>query len=279
MMFQSIHRVEPAVAAIRRRWTGRPRVGLILGSGLGGLANHVDVEARLDHESIPHFPRSTAPGHRGHLICGTLAGAPIVALDGRIHAYEGHRAQDVAFGVRVMHALGVELLILSGACGGLNPNFRAGDLVILDDHVNLTFAGPLVGRHDDVSDVKYPDLSRPYDPQLIERAMTICRRSDIVAHRGVYVGVLGPTYETRAEYRMLRRIGGDVVGMSTVFETIVAVQCGLRVLALGVVTNVCFPDTLQSTHQQQVLDVAADAEPKLRAIVEGILAAEAERAN
>jgi purine-nucleoside phosphorylase len=274
MMFQSIQQVEPAVAAIRRHWSGQPRAGLVFGSGLGDLAAGVDVEAQLDYESIPHFPRSSAPGHRGRWICGTLAGVPIVAMDGRAHAYEGCRAQDVAFGVRVMHALGVETLILSNACGGLNPNFRAGEVMIVEDHVNLTFAGPLVGRHDGDSGVKYPDLSQPYDARLMQTALAVARHHDIVVHRGVYIGVMGPNYETRAEVRMLRALGGDAVGMSTVFEVIVAAQCGLRVLALSVVTNVCLPDRRQATNERQVITAAADAAPNVGTIVRGVLSRE-----
>jgi purine-nucleoside phosphorylase len=274
MMFQSIRQVGPAVAAIRRQWTGRPRAGLILGSGLGGLTRHIDLEAQLDYASIPHFPRATAPGHRGALVLGTLAGVPVVTMDGRVHLYEAHRAADVAFGVRVMKQLGIEILILANACGGLNPYFRAGEVMLIDDHINLTFAGPLVGRHDAASRTEYPDMSRPYDRRLIEHAMAVARHNDLVVHRGVYVGVVGPNYETRAEYRMLRRIGGDAVGMSTVCEVIVAAQCVLRVLGLAVVTNVCLPDRPQTTHETQVLSAAASAQPAVHDLITGVLAHE-----
>jgi purine-nucleoside phosphorylase len=271
-MFESIQQVAPAVAAIRGRCQSRPRAGIVLGSGLGDLSRHVDVQSTLDYADIPHFPACTAPGHRGRLIFGRLSGLDVAVMDGRFHLYEGCRPQDVGFGVRVMHALGVELLILSNACGGLNPNYRTGDLLVVDDHLNLTFGGPLVGRHS--AGVSYPDLSRPYDRRLAEHALDAARRHDIVAHRGVYIGVVGPNYETRAEYRMLRRIGGDAVGMSTVCETIVAVQCKLRVLALAVVTNVCSPDRVGTTDEQQVLSAAELAEPRLRAIVCDVLSAE-----
>ncbi len=274
-MFESIQQVATAVAAIRRQWPGKPRVGLVLGSGLGELARQVDTQARIDYGAIPHFPACTAPGHRGQLILGKLFGVDVVVMDGRFHAYEGCRAQRVGFGVRVMHELGIGRLILSNACGGLNPNYRAGDVMVVDDHVNLTFLGPLVGTHDSSAGVRYPDLSRPYDRELAERALAAARQHDITAHRGVYVGVVGPNYETRAEYRMLRRLGGDAVGMSTVCEVIVAAQCGLRVLALAVVTNLCLPDRSGATDQRQVLDAAAAAEPRACAILRSMLAADA----
>ena len=199
----------------------------------------------------------------------------MVAMDGRLHAYEGYTPAQVAFPVRVMHALGIELLIISNACGGMNPHFRSGDVMVVEDHINCTFGNPLAGPHDPRTGTRHPDMSRPYDAQLIERTLAIARAQNIVAHRGVYVGVTGPNYETRAEYRYFRRIGGDAVGMSTVSEVIVAAQCGLRVLALSVVTNVCFPDHLAPATGQQVVSIAAAAEPKLRAIVRGVIEQEA----
>ena len=265
--------LDRAVQAIRNRWTGQPRVGIILGTGLGGLARQIDIDVCLNYAAIPHFPTSTAPGHRGQLVCGRLCGVPVVAMDGRVHLYEGYTPAEVAFGVRVMAALGIDLLIVSNACGGMNPGYRPGDVMVLDDHINFTFGNPLVRPHP--KGVDCPDMSRPYDPRLIARALAIARRNNFVAHRGVYVGVTGPNYETRAEYRMFRRIGGDAVGMSTVPEVIMAVQSCLRVLALSIVTNICFPDRLQPADARQVIDVAAAAEPKLRAIVLGILEAEA----
>lgn len=267
--------IEAAAAAIYQRWSTVPRVGLILGSGLGELARQIDVEAQIEYASIPGFPRATAPGHRGQFACGSLSGVPIMAMDGRCHAYEGYSAAQVACGVRVMHALGIELLIVSNACGGMNPNYGAGDVMVVEDHINFTFANPLVGPHDPTDGARSPDMSRPYDPELIERGLAIARRENFAAHRGVYVGVTGPNYETRAEYRMFRRLGGDVVGMSTVFETIVAAACSLRVLALAVVTNVCFPDRLATADAVTVLEIATSAEPKVRAIVRGIVEQEA----
>jgi purine-nucleoside phosphorylase len=274
-MIPSLQEVQAAADAIRSTWSARPTIGIILGTGLGDLSSRLDVEARLSYESIPGFARATALGHRGAWVCGTLCGAGVVAMDGRLHGYEGYSAAQVTFPVRVMRALGVELLIISNACGGMNPNFRSGDVMIIEDHVNLTWDNPLVGPHDLNPGLGYPDMSRPYDLDLIERACRIARQNGIVAHRGTYVGVLGPNFETRAEYRLLRAIGGDAVGMSTVWEVIVAAQCGLRVLGLSVVTNLCSPDRLQPTGGGQVAAIAASAEPKVRAIVLGIVEHEA----
>ncbi|MBI3838060.1 MAG: purine-nucleoside phosphorylase [Planctomycetia bacterium] len=267
--------VAAAVGAIQSAWPARPRVGMILGSGLGELTTEIEVQARLSYDTIPHFPRATALGHRGQLVCGKLCGTNVVAMEGRFHAYEGYSLVQVTFPVRVMSALGVELVIISNACGGMNPHFRSGDIMVIEDHINCTRDNPLAGPHDVNSGPRCFDMSRVYDPDLIERALAIARRCNFTAHRGVYIGVTGPNYETRAEYRFFRRIGGDAVGMSTVPEVIVAAQSGLRVLALSVVTNLCFPDQLQPVTGQQVIAMAAAAEPKLRAIVSGILAQEA----
>ncbi|MBC7078425.1 MAG: purine-nucleoside phosphorylase, partial [Synergistales bacterium] len=213
--------------------------------------------------------------HTGQLVCGTLEGVPVVAMEGRFHVYEGYTYQQVTFPVRVMRALGAGLLIVSNACGGMNPHFRKGDIVVIDDHINLMNGNPLIGPNDDSLGPRFPDMSRPYDPALIDRALAIARKEDFVAHRGVYVAVTGPNLETRAEYRFLRGIGADVVGMSTVPEVIVAVHAGMRVLGLSVVTDMCLPDALEPAVVEDILRVAAEAEPKLRKIVLGILREEA----
>jgi purine-nucleoside phosphorylase len=270
-MILSSAEADAAAAAVRRRWDRKPTLGIILGTGLGGLAREIDVEAQLGHESIPHFPRATAPGHRGALVCGTLGGVPLVALAGRFHGYEGHRPDQIGFPVRVMAALGARMLVVTSAAGGINPDYRAGDVVIVADHVNFTFGGPLVGPHDVDPGLGYPDMSRPYDAELMEAAARIARKRDFVAQRGVYVGVLGPNFETRAEYRFFRRLGGDVVGMSTVHEVIVARQCALKVLGLSVVTNECRPDALRRASAGEVERVAAQSESKVAAIVRGVI--------
>jgi purine-nucleoside phosphorylase len=260
-----------AADEIRRRWDCRSKVGIILGTGLGSFTEQIQSESVIGYDEIPHFMRSTAVGHRGQLVCGRVAGVPIVAMEGRFHLYEGYSLQQITFPVRVMKALGVELLIISNASGGLRPHYVPGDILVIDDHINLMMANPLVGAFDEQLGRRFPDLSRPYDPQLIRQALRIARRENFVAHQGVYVAVSGPNYETRAEYRFLRRIGGDVVGMSTVPEVIVAKDVGLRVLALSVITNVCRPDALTTTDGDSVVASARSAEVKLRKIVLGIL--------
>jgi len=263
--------IEEAAAAIRRQWSRTPRVGIILGTGIGGLVEEIDHEAAIDYDAIPHFLRSTATGHRGRLVCGTLGGAPVVAMEGRFHAYEGYGLAKITLPVRIMKALGAELLIVTNACGGMNPNYALGDILLIDDHINLMGGSPLVGINDDALGPRFPDMSRPYDPQLIERALEIARREDFAAHKAVFVGVLGPNLETRAEYRFLRLIGADAVGMSTVPEVITAVHCGLRVLGCSIVTDLCFPNALDPVDIGRIIAVANAAEPKLRKIILGVL--------
>jgi purine-nucleoside phosphorylase len=266
--------IEQAAAVIRQHWPAVPRVGIILGTGLGSVAQQIDCEASLDYKTIPHFPHSTAISHAGQLVCGKLQGVPLVAMEGRFHAYEGYTHRQITFPVRVMRALGAELLIVSNASGGMNPRYAAGDIVVIEDHINLMHGNPLVGPNDDRLGPRFPDMSAPYDPVLIERALAVARREDFVAHKGVYVAVTGPNLETRAEYRFLRTIGADVVGMSTVPEVIVAVHAGMRVLGLSIVTDMCLPDALKPAEIDEILATAAEAEPKLRKIVLGVLAAE-----
>jgi purine-nucleoside phosphorylase len=266
--------IDESAAFIRGRWSGKPRAGIILGSGLGAVADEIDVEAAIDYGDVPHFLKSTAVGHRGRLLCGKLCGVPVVAMQGRFHAYEGYSAERATLPVRVMNALGIELLIVSNAAGGLNPNFAAGDVMVIDDHINLMNRNPLMGVNDDGLGPRFPDLNAPYDRRLGDRALAIARREDFACHRGVYIAMLGPTYETRAEIRMLRYLGGDAVGMSTVPEAIVAVHAGLPVLGLSTITNVCSPDRPNTTSGEEVVATANAAKDKLRAIVAGIITEE-----
>ena len=263
--------IDEATRYIRGRWDGVPRAGIILGSGLGAVADAINIEAAIEYGDIPHFLRSTAVGHPGRLLCGRLGAVPVVAMQGRFHCYEGYSAERATFPVRVMKALGIELLIVSNAAGGLNPNFAAGDVMVIDDHINLLNRNPLVGINDDRLGPRFPDMSAPYDKRLSQRALTIARQADFVCHRGVYIAMLGPTYETRAEIRMLRRLGGDAVGMSTVPEVIVAAHAGLRVLGLSTITNVCSPDVPHTTSGDEVVATANTARDKLMAIVAGIV--------
>lgn len=269
--------IQAAVQFIRQKWDKEAYAGIILGTGLGTLAQEIKADAVIRYEDIPHFPRSTTISHTGQFVCGTLEGLPIVAMEGRFHVYEGYTFQQVTFPVRVMKALGANLLIVSNACGGMNPHYCLGDIVVIDDHINLMNGNPLIGPNDDSLGPRFPDMSQPYDQTLIDVALAIARREDFVAHRGVYVAVTGPNLETRAEYRFLRGIGADVVGMSTVPEVIVAVHAGMRVLGLSVVTDMCLPDALKPAVVEEILKVAAEAEPKLRKIVLGVLRFEAEK--
>jgi purine-nucleoside phosphorylase len=267
--------ITAAVAAIRTKWSGTPRAGIILGTGLGALAREIQTEATIPYADIPHFPRSTAISHAGVLVCGRLAGVPVVAMEGRVHSYEGYTHQQLTFPVRVMKFLGADLLIVSNACGGMNPQYKVGDVMVIDDHINLLGGNPLIGINDDRLGPRFPDMSRAYTPELVDRALEVSRRENFVAHRGIFVAVSGPNLETRAEYRFLRTIGADCVGMSTVPECLAAVHSGMRVLGLSAITDVCFPDSLKPVEIEEILRAASLAEPKLRKIVLGVLAQEA----
>lgn len=274
-MLDLFDRIAEATALIRDRWSRQPEVGIVLGTGLGGLTGEIQVEARIAYEQIPHFLSSTATSHAGHLVCGTLQGVPIVAMEGRFHAYEGYPLKLATLPVRVMRALGAGLLIVSNACGGLNPHYRAGDIMVMDDHINLMGVNPLIGINDDRLGPRFPDMCEPYDLKLVETALEIARRQNFVCHQGVYVAVTGPNLETRAEYRFLRMIGADVVGMSTVPEAIVAAHCGMRCMGLSIVTDMCLADALKPANIEEIIATANGAEWKLRAIVKGIVRHEA----
>lgn len=263
--------VAESSARIAAQWDAKPRVGIVLGTGLGRFVSEIDVDQSLAYDDIPNFPCSTAPGHSGRLTCGTVGGVPVIAMEGRFHVYEGYPAWQIALPVRVMQQMGINTLIVSNAAGALNPHYCVGDVMAITDQINLMGANPLIGETSDSLGVRFPDMSSPYDETLTHQARTIARQYGFVCHRGVYIALSGPNYETRAEYRLLRTIGGDVVGMSTVPEVIVAAQLGLRVLALSTVTNVCLPDALTSTDGAEVVAAASQAEQKLRAIVLGII--------
>lgn len=273
-MLELYDQIQEAVREIRKSWPGTPHAGIILGTGLGNLAEQIDIEATLDYESIPNFPRSTAISHRGRLVCGKLDGLPVVAMEGRFHKYEGYSLKQITLPVRVMRALGAELLVLSNACGGMNPYFRCGDIMLIEDQINLMGDNPLIGINDDRLGPRFPDMSEPYDHELIERALDVARRENIRAHQGVFVAVTGPNLETRAEYRFLRQIGADVVGMSTVPENIVAIHSGMRVVGFSVITDMCLPDALEPANVAEIIRIANEAEPKLTKLVMGVLAGE-----
>jgi len=263
--------VQDACRMVRSHWSGMPRVGLVLGTGLGALAREIEAEANIPYPEIPFFPRSTVESHKGQMVCGTLAGHSVMAMEGRFHLYEGYSPWHVTFPIRVMKELGCRLLIVSNAGGGLNPLFNKGDLVVIEDHINLMGLNPLIGPNDDRLGPRFPDLIEPYDRALQNLALKLALEQNIVAHRGVYVAVVGPNLETRAEYRYLRGIGADVVGMSTVPEVLVAVHSGMRVLGFSIVTDMCLPDALKPVRIEEIIAVANEAEVKLRTIVRGVL--------
>jgi purine-nucleoside phosphorylase len=274
-MLELFGQIQEVTELIQSRWKITPRAGVILGTGLGGLVEEIKIEAEFDYAEIPHFPRSTAISHRGRLVCGQLAGLPVMAMEGRFHMYEGYSLKQITLPVRVMRALGADLLVVSNACGGMNPYYRNSDIMVIEDHINLMGDNPLIGINDDRLGPRFPDMSEPYDRKLIDRALGIARRENIVAHQGVFVAVSGPNLETRAEYRFLRMVGADVVGMSTVPEVIVARHCGLRVIGFSIITDMCLPDSLEPADVAKIIANANRAEPQLRSLVRGVLAAEA----
>ncbi|HOX05561.1 MAG TPA: purine-nucleoside phosphorylase [Planctomycetota bacterium] len=263
--------VERAAEAADRIVKKKPRVGIILGTGLGALGGEIRKSGQVSYRDIPGFPQSTVASHAGQFLAGDLAGVPVVAMDGRFHLYEGYSPQEITLPVRVMRRLGAEVLVVSNACGGMNPLHERGDIVIIEDHINLMGVNPLVGPNDERLGPRFPDMSAPYDRRLLAAAEAAALAAGIRAHRGVYVGVLGPNLETRAEYRMLRAMGADCVGMSTVPEVIVAVHAGMRVLGLSVITDRCLPDALEPAEIGDIIAVANGAEPKLSTIVKAVL--------
>ncbi len=273
-MLQLHDQIQQSVEFIRQQWNGRPHAGIILGTGLGSLVEQIDVEAAIDYAEIPNFPQATATSHAGRLVCGKLNGLPVMAMEGRFHMYEGYSLKQITLPVRVFQAMGAELLVVSNACGGMNPYYKCGDIMVIEDHINLLGDNPLIGINDDRLGPRFPDMCEPYSQELVDRALEIARREDIITHKGVFVAVAGPNLETRAEYRMLRTMGADVVGMSTVPEVIVAVHCGLRVVGFSIVTDMCFPDSLRPAVVEEIIAIANEAEPKLRTLVLGVLAGE-----
>ncbi|HVZ77481.1 MAG TPA: purine-nucleoside phosphorylase [Gemmatimonadaceae bacterium] len=263
--------VETALAAIRRRFNGSAEVAIILGTGLGRLAEDIRADAIIDYADIPGFPLSTVESHTGRLVFGRLGEQRVVVMQGRLHRYEGYSLQQVTFPVRVMRALGARTLVVSNASGGMNPEWAPGDLMLIADHVNLIGDNPLVGPNDDAMGPRFPDMSDPYDAGLRAIARQIAQEEGILLREGVYAGVAGPNLETRSEYRMLRRLGADVVGMSTVPEVIVAVHAGMKVLGFSIITDECIPETLKPTNLAEVVAMAKKAEPALARLVRGVL--------
>ncbi|MGD2069338.1 MAG: purine-nucleoside phosphorylase [Gemmatimonadota bacterium] len=264
--------LDDAMEVVRHRTDLRPRVGIVLGTGLGALAGEVDVETEIPYTGIPHFPEPTVESHSGRLLMGRLEGVPTAVLQGRFHRYEGYDLRQVTFPVRLLGRLGAEFLVVSAASGGMNPLWRPGDIMVLDDHINLLGENPLTGPNLDELGPRFPDMSEPYDRELQEWAMEVALERGIPLRRGVYVAVQGPNLETRAEYRMLRWMGADVVGMSTVPEVIVARHMSMRVLGLTIITDACLPDALEEADVPTIIKTAMEAQPRLTRIIRDVVA-------
>lgn len=270
-MGKLLQQIKEASSFLKNKTDLSPRVGIILGTGLGGLVEDIQREEVISYEDIPHFPVSTVESHAGRLIFGHLSGKKIVAMQGRFHYYEGYSMQQITFPVRVMKDLGCHTLVVSNACGGMNPTYTPGDIMIIADYINLLGDNPLIGHNDEELGPRFPDMSEPYTFSLIELAEKVALQERIKIQKGVYVAVAGPNLETRAEYRFLRIIGADVVGMSTIPEVIVAVHGGMQVLGFSVVTDACLPDALQPVNFQEILRIAAVAEPKLTLLIKRVV--------
>ena len=264
-------RIQRAAAVVRGRTAFHPDVAIILGTGLGGLAKEIKTDAVIPYEEIPGFPLSTVESHAGRLLLGCLGGAAVVAMQGRFHRYEGYSLQDVTFPVRVMHALGARTLVVTNVSGGMHPLWAPGDLVLIADHINLLGDNPLIGPNDERLGPRFPDMSDPYDAGLRAKVRAIALEQGVTLREGVYVSVPGPNLETRAEYRMLRGMGADVVGMSTVPEVIVAVHQGMKVTGISIITDQCLPDALEPADITRILAVAGAAEPKLTRLVSALV--------
>lgn len=266
-----LERIEAAASVVRGRINAAPTVAIILGTGLGGLAARIESPVVIDYREIPGFPLSTVESHAGRLFAGELAGHTVLAMQGRFHRYEGYPLRKATFPVRVLRQLGARVLIVSNACGGMHPDWGAGDLMLLADHINLIGDHPLIGPNDERLGPRFPDCSSPYDERLRALAREVAAVQGTTLREGVYVAVAGPNLETRAEYRLLRALGADVVGMSTVPEVLVALHAGMRVLGVSIITDVCLPDTLEPVSLDRVLAVAGEAEPWLTALIAGVV--------
>lgn len=262
----SYQKIVEAFEYLKPYKTQQPKVGVVLGSGLGNFTNEIIVDKKISYDAIPHFPVSTVEGHHGKLIFGTIANKPIIAMAGRFHFYEGYSPEEVVFPIRVMKMLGVETLLISNAAGGVNPSFKVGDLMIINDHISLSAINPLLGKNDDRLGARFPDMSEPYKKSLIGKAKETAQRLGIEVKEGVYFGVTGPTFETRAEYKMIHILGGDAVGMSTVQEVIAAVHAGMDVFAMSVITDIGIREEENEITHQEVLEAAKAAEPKFSSI-------------
>lgn len=265
--------LKEAVKFLKKKYSYQPEVGIVLGTGLGSFVNEIEIEKEIDYHDIPHFPVSTVEGHKGKLIFGELAGKKVVAMSGRFHYYEGYDATEVVFPIRVMKLLGIKVLMLSNAAGGVNPDLKVGDLMIIKDHISIDTFNPLIGKNIEELGPRFPDMSEPYKKYLIAKAKEVAAQLNIEVKEGVYYAVTGPTFETPAEYKMVHILGGDAVGMSTAQECIVANHMGLHVFAMSVITDIGLLDAGNNITHEEVLEAAHAAEPKFAAIFKGLIAA------
>lgn len=270
-MSELMKKINESIEVIKTKSDKKFPIGIILGTGLGGLVKEIEIEHEINYDEIPHFPLSTVESHSGKLILGKINDKDVIAMQGRFHFYEGYSMQQITYPVRVMKMLGVETLIVSNACGGMNPIYSRGDIMIIDDHINLIGDNPLIGKNEDDLGPRFPDMSEPYDKNLIKLAEDIALENAIKVQKGVYIAVAGPNLETKAEYRFLRATGADVVGMSTVPENIVANHMGIKVLGISIVTDECFPDSLQPVNVQEIIATAMEAEPKMTRIMKEVI--------
>ncbi|MGQ9799035.1 MAG: purine-nucleoside phosphorylase [Ignavibacterium sp.] len=270
-MSELINKINETLSVIRKHTSENYPIGIILGTGLGGLVKEIKIQQQIDYSELPHFPLSTVESHQGKLIFGTINGKKVVAMQGRFHYYEGYSMQQITYPVRVMKFLGVQTLLVSNASGGMNPLYRKGDIMLIIDHINLLGDNPLIGKNEDSLGPRFPDMSEPYSLELIELAEKVALENKIKVHKGVYVAVPGPNLETKAEYRFLRATGADVVGMSTVPENIVANHMGIKVLGISIITDECFPDSLKPVDIKEIIQIAMEAEPKMTLIMKEVI--------
>lgn len=270
-MSELISKINDTLKVIRSKTKKKYPIGIILGTGLGGLVKEIKIEHQFNYTDLPHFPLSTVESHKGKLIFGKIGNKSVVAMQGRFHYYEGYTMQQITFPVRVMKFLGVKNLLISNACGGMNPFYRRGDIMLIADHINLLGDNPLIGKNEDELGPRFPDMSEPYSLDLIKIAEDAALQNKIKIQKGVYVAVPGPNLETKAEYRFLRNIGADVVGMSSVPENIVANHIGIKVLGISIITDECFPDSLKPVNVKEIIAAAVEAEPKMTLIMKEVI--------
>ena len=270
-MSELISKVNETLKVIHSRTKKEYPIGIILGTGLGGLVKEINVEHEIDYAELPHFPLSTVESHHGKLIFGSINGKNVVAMQGRFHFYEGYNMQQITYPVRVMKFLGVHTLLVSNACGGMNPQYSRGDIMLMSDHINLLGDNPLIGKNEDELGPRFPDMSEAYNLELIKLAEEVAVENKLKVQKGVYIAVPGPNLETKAEYRFLRATGADVVGMSTIPENIVANHMGMKVLGISIITDECFPDSLKPVNVEEIIATAMQAEPKMTLIMKEVI--------